>query len=65
MAYFFNSQLKRVVLFTEQNLHHPDGAQLNQDMRILINQLNGDLGPVDDGQHFIDHGGYEGIDESL
>ena len=65
MAYFFNFKLKRVVLFTEQNLQHLDGAQLNQDMRILINQLNGDLGPLDDCQQGIDHGGYEGIDESL
>ena len=57
--------IKRVVVFTEQNLQHPDGAQLNQDMRILINQLNGDLGQLDDGQQGIDHRGYEGIDEAL
>ena len=65
MSYFFNSKLKRVVVFTEQNLQHPDSAQLNQDTRILINQLNLDLGQLDDGQQGIDHRGYEGIDESL
>ena len=54
-----------MVVFTEQNLQHPDSAQLNQDTRILINQLNLDLGQLDDGQQGIDHRGYEGIDESL
>ena len=54
-----------MVIFTQQNLQHPDGAQLNQDTRILINQLNGDLGQLDDGQQGIDHRGYEGIDETL
>ena len=57
--------IKRVIVFTEQNLQHPDSAQLNQDMRILINQLNGDFGQLDDGQQGIDHRGYEGIDEAL
>ena len=54
-----------MVEFTEQNLLHPDSAQLNQDTRILINQLNGDLGQLDDGQQGIDHRGYQGIDEAL
>ena len=51
--------------FTEQNFLHPDSAQLNQDTRILINQLNGNLDQLDDGQQGIDHRGYEGIDEEL
>ena len=61
----FQFCIKRVVEFTEQNLLHPDSAQLNQDTRILINQLNGDLGQLDDGQQGIDHRGYEGIDEEI
>ena len=62
---FVKLKIKRVVLFTEQNILQPDSAQLNQDTWILINQLNGDLGPLDDGQQGIDHRGYEGIDEAL
>ena len=54
-----------MVLFTEQNILLPDSAQLNQDTWILINQLNGDLGPLNDGQQGIDHRGYGGIDEAL
>ena len=63
--FFVKLKIKRVVLFTEQNILQPNSAQLNQDTWILINQLNGDLGPLDDGQQGIDHRGYEGIDEAL
>ena len=54
-----------MVVFTQHNRLHPDSAQLNQDTQILINQLNDDLGQLDDGQQGIDHRGYEGIDEAL
>ena len=54
-----------MVAFTEENLLLPDSAQLNQETRILIDQLIGDLGQLDDGQQGIDHRGYEGIDEAL
>ena len=57
--------IKRVAAFAEQNHHHPNSAQLCQDTRTLITQLTVNQEQLDDGQHGIDHRGYEGIDESL
>ena len=62
-------QIKRVAAFTEQNHHHPKfyyySGGLHQDTQTLITQLIGDQEQLDDGQHGIDHRGYEGIDETL